>query len=46
MPDEVVVRHYSRAGNTMPGQRGSGRLAVPSSIRTQIRICFAAELGD
>ena len=45
MPDEVVVRRYSRAGNTMPGQRGSGHLAVPSGIRTLSRIRFAAELG-
>jgi hypothetical protein len=46
MPDEVVVRRYSRAGNTMPGQSDSGHLAVPSSFRAQNRIRFAAELGD
>jgi len=46
MPDEVVVRRYSRAGNTMPGQRDSGHLAVLSSTWTQHRVCCAAELGD
>ena len=30
MPNEVAGRRYSRAGNTMPGQRDSGHLAVPS----------------
>jgi len=45
MPDEVVVRHYSRAGNTMPGQRGSGHLAVPSGIRTLIRVMLRCEAG-
>lgn len=45
MPDQVVVRHYSRAGNTMPGQRGSGHLAVPSSIRTLNRVMLCCEAG-
>ena len=39
------ARHYSRAGNTMPGQRGSGRLAVLSDIRTLIRGMSSCEVG-
>jgi hypothetical protein len=39
------VRHYSRAGNTMPGQRGSGHLAVPSGIRTLSRVMLSCEDG-
>ena len=45
MPDEVVVRRYSRAGNTTPGQRDSGHLAVPSGIRTLIRVTLSCEDG-
>jgi len=39
------ARHYSRAGNTMPGQRDSGHLAVPSGIRTLSRVMFRCEDG-
>jgi hypothetical protein len=39
------AKHYSRAGNTMRRQRDSGRLAVPSDIRTLIRVTFSCEDG-
>ena len=38
-------QHHSRAGNTMPGQRDSGHLAVPSDIRTQNRSTSCCEAG-
>ena len=37
--------HHSRAGNTEPGQRGSGHLAVPSEARTQNRNTSSCEAG-
>ena len=37
--------HRSRAGNTTPGQRDSGHLAVPSDIRTPSRNTSSCEAG-